>query len=121
MAGKQHRPLFRNIKSWLQNTNIHLQHVAFYGFAVRLHVRGLQMRFKMRDAFPLLNHHDRIRCHRLETHASSAIHHWRIAVATFFFQYGWNDFSKLIQYRLTVMLTRRVRISAITVSMVNSF
>ncbi len=37
---------------------------------------------------------------------ASAIHHWRIAVATFFFQYGWNDFSKLIQYRLTVMLTR---------------
>ncbi|MGQ7093876.1 hypothetical protein ACUOBA_35335, partial [Escherichia coli] len=26
------------------------------------------------------------------------IHHWRIAVATFFFQYGWNDFSKLIQF-----------------------
>ncbi len=99
--GKQGR-----FKSRLQDADIHLQHVAFYGFAVRLHVRGLQMRFKMRDAFPLLNHHDRIRCHRLETHASSAIHHWRIAVATFFFQYGWNDFSKLIQYRLTVMLTR---------------
>ncbi|CCJ45641.1 putative uncharacterized protein [Escherichia coli chi7122] len=94
------------LNPWLQNTNIHLQHVTFYGFAIRLHVRGLQMRFKMRDAFPLLYHHDRIRCHRLETHASSAIHHWRIAVATFFFQYGWNDFSKLIQYRLTVMLTR---------------
>ena len=48
------------------------------------------------------------------------IHHRRIAVAAFFFQYGRNDFGKLIQYRPAVMLTGRVRISAITVSMVNS-
>ena len=45
---------FACLNTRFKNTNIHFQYVAFHGFAVGFHVRRLQVRFKMRDAFPLL-------------------------------------------------------------------
>ena len=74
----------------------------------------------MRDAFPLLHHDDRVRSGGLEADASGMIHHRRIAVAAGFLQNGRNNFRELIEIRLAVVLPGRVRISAITVNMVNS-
>jgi hypothetical protein len=70
------------------------------------HVRRLQVRFKMRDAFPLLDHDDRIRRGGLETDASGVIHQRRIAVAALFLQNGRNNFCELIQNRLAMVLAR---------------
>lgn len=69
-------------------------------------MRGLQMRLKVRNAFPLFNHHDRVRRQSLKTHARGMIHHRRVTVAPLFFKNGWNNFRKLVEDGLTVMLAR---------------
>ncbi len=83
-------------------------------------MRGLQVCFKMRDAFPLLDHDDRVGRCGLEADAGGMIHQRGIAVAAGLLQNGRNNFRELIENRLAVVLARRVRISAITVNMVNS-
>src|SRR5690606_26748759 len=86
------------------NTDVGFQNVTFYRFAPRFHVRGLQMRVEVCNGFPLLNHDDRVWRGGLEARVSGGIHHRRVAVAAFFFQNGWDNFNKLIQYRLAVIL-----------------
>nr|VXZ92137.1 DNA topoisomerase 4 subunit B [Klebsiella pneumoniae] len=109
-----------DLNASLQNTDAGLQHIAFDRFRPGLHVRGLQVCFKMRDAFPLLDHDDRVGRCGLEADAGGMIHHRGIAVAAGLLQNGRNNFRELIENRPAVVLARRVRISAITVNMVNS-
>ena len=88
-------------------------------FRPGFHVRGLQVCFKMRDAFPLLDHDDRVGRRGLEADAGGMIHQRGIAVAAGLLQNGRNNFRELIENR-GGGAGRRVRISAITVNMVNS-
>ena len=69
-------------------------------------MRRLQVRFKMRDAFPLLHHDDRVGGRGLEADAGGMIYHGRVAVAAGLLQNGRNDFRELIENRLTVVLAR---------------
>lgn len=70
------------------------------------HVRGLQVCFKMRDAFPLLDHDDRVGRRGLEADAGGMIHQRGIAVAAGLLQNGRNNFRELIENRPAVVLAR---------------
>ena len=69
-------------------------------------MRGLQVCFKMRDAFPLLDHDDRVGRRGLEADAGGMIHQRGIAVAAGLLQNGRNNFRELIENRLAVVLAR---------------
>lgn len=62
------------------------------------------MRFMACNAFPLFNYHDRVRRYSLKIYTRSMIHHWRVVMTILFFKNSWNDFRKLIQDGLVVML-----------------
>ncbi len=62
-------------------------------------MRGLQVCFKMRDAFPLLDHDDRVGRCGLEADAGGMIHQRGIAVAAGLLQNGRNNFRELIENR----------------------
>ncbi len=49
-----------NLNAGFQNTNIPAHRLLPRRWQA-FHMRGLQMRLKVRSAFPLFNHHDRVR------------------------------------------------------------